>query len=161
MTLDDSSGKKAEASESSERVTELADQLHEDWRATRRQEHGTFEPRMKTTNDATWIEQHGGEADVDIANTRYRDLPSDWQAENQASAEVAIREVERAIRRGENLDENFVEKASSSIHDAWLSRNGSWAPPEQNRPYGELSEDEKEKDRVIVRRAIAICSRTT
>ena len=38
----------------------------------------------------------------------------------------------------------------------WLERNGSWAPAEQNKPYAELSEEEKEKDRVIIKKAIEL-----
>ncbi|MBU4368657.1 hypothetical protein KJ575_03025 [Patescibacteria group bacterium] len=97
--------------------------------------------------------------EVDIANTPYEELPSEWQGENKISAEVAVTEVEKAIESGVPLDESFIEAASSTIHDKWLERNGSWSPPEQNKPYAELSEEEKEKDRVIIRKAVEICSK--
>ncbi|MBU3964994.1 hypothetical protein KKG29_02385 [Patescibacteria group bacterium] len=97
--------------------------------------------------------------EVDIANTPYEGLPSEWQGENKISAEVAVTEVEKAIESGVPLDESFIEAASSTIHDKWLERNGSWSPPEQNKPYAELSEEEKEKDRVIIRKAVEICSK--
>lgn len=90
----------------------------------------------------------GGE--VDIANTPYADLPPKWQAENKASAESAV----RAILDNPDAD---MEQLASIVHDAWLERNGSWAPPEQNVPYEQLSETEKQKDRDVVeaaRRAI-------
>ena len=65
-------------------------------------------------------------------------------------------EVEKAIASGEVLDKGFLESASLALHDKWLERNGSWAPAEQKRPYLSteqetgLSEEEKEKDRVII-----------
>jgi len=40
------------------------------------------------------------------------------------------------------------------MHDKWLERNGEWAPAEQKLPYDELSEEEKEKDRVVIKKAI-------
>ncbi|TSC93127.1 MAG: hypothetical protein CEN89_242 [Candidatus Berkelbacteria bacterium Licking1014_7] len=62
----------------------------------------------------------------------------------------------KRYRKGKPLDESFVEEASSKLHDAWLERNGEWAPEEQKKPYEELPEDEKEKDRAQVRKAIEI-----
>jgi len=54
------------------------------------------------------------------------------------------------------LDEACVEEASATMHERWLKRNGSWAPPEQQLPYEQLSEEEKEKDGVIVRKAVSL-----
>ena len=68
---------------------ELASQLHDAWREPRKQEDESFEPRIKKTKDKEWIKLHGKD-EVDIANTNYENLPSDWQAENKASAEVAM-----------------------------------------------------------------------
>lgn len=136
-------------------VTELGSLLHDEWRAPRKKEDGSFEPRIKKTKDEAWKTAHGAE-EVDIANTSFAELPTDWQGENRAAAEVAMNEVFRASEGGNNLDEAFVEKASAAVHDKWLERNGAWAPAEQNKPFGELSEDEKEKDRVQVRKAIEI-----
>ena len=133
----------------------MTSQLHDEWRQSRwREEGGDYEPRVKQTKDQEWSKKNNGATEVDIANTSYEDLPSDWQAENKASASVAITEVEAAIRDGRELDDAFIEEASSTLHDKWLERNGSWAPPEQNKPYADLTEEEKEKDRVIIRKAI-------
>lgn len=138
-------------------VATLADKLHEQWRQSRLDSStGTFEPRVKGTKDAAWIEKNKTNQ-VDIANTEYKDLPEDWQAENKASAEVAITEVERAKNAVViELNEDFVNKASDTVHQKWLQRNGEWAPAEQKLPYAELSEEEKEKDRVFVRAAIRV-----
>lgn len=140
-------------------VAALAGELHEQWRQTRLDDKsGQYEPRVKTTADEAWIVAHDGTTEVDIANTSYDDLPADWQAENRASAEVSITEVERAKNSGVvDLDsDDFLDSVSDTVHQAWLERNASWAPAEQNKPYAELSEDEKEKDRAIVKLAIRI-----
>lgn len=118
-------------------VTDIASSMHDGWREGRRKADGTFEPRMKDDGK-------GGQ--VDIANTDYKNLPKKWQAENKASAESAI----AAVQAHDNVD-----SAASQIHDDWLSRNGDWAPDEQKLPYSELSEVEKEKDRVVARAAAA------
>ena len=150
----------AKKNEVEERVKGLGSQLHEEWRKPRwREESKDYEPQIKKTKDQAWSQSHGGVVEVDIANTPYEDLPSEWQGENKISAEAAVTEVEKAIEAGTPLDESFVEAASSTLHDKWLERNGSLAPPEQNKPYGELSEEEKEKDRVIIRKAIEVCSK--
>ena len=138
------------------KIAELGSLLHDEWRAPRKQADGTFEPREKATKDNEWIASHGTEK-VDIANTDYNGLPEDWKGENKASAEVAMNSIYKADMRGDMYDtDSFIEDVSDKIHQAWLDRNGSWAPPEQNKPYAELSEEEKEKDRVIVRKAVEI-----
>lgn len=136
-------------------VTQLGSLLHDEWRAPRKQADGSFEPRMKTTKDEAWTAAHGT-SEVDIANTSFANLPSDWQGENRAAAEVAMGELFRQVEAGGLLDGSFVEQAAAAVHDKWLERNGSWAPTEQNKPFGELSEEEKEKDRVQVRKAIEL-----
>lgn len=138
-----------------EQMDRLGSLLHDEWRAPRKKEDGTYEPREKTTKDQVWIEVHGTDK-VDIANTSYKDLPLDWQAENKASAEVAIREVWKADTEEKQLDDSFIESASSVIHNRWLERNGEWAPAEQKKPFEELSKEEQEKDRAIIRKAIEI-----
>lgn len=132
----------------------VGSELHDEWRAPRKKEDGTFEPRIKKTKDQAWSQTHGGAVEVDIANTAYAELPEDWKGENKISAEVAVGEITKALQEKRELDEKFIEDASSVLHVKWLERNGSWAPPEQNKPYAELSEEEKEKDRVIIRKAI-------
>lgn len=139
-----------------EKTGELASLLHDEWRASRKREDGTFEPRLKKTKDEAWMKEHGVD-EIDIANTDYVNLPEDWKGENKISAEVAMGEVfkNRNVINDANR-EAFIEGASNVMHEKWLERNGSWAPPEQKLPYAELSEEEKEKDRVIIRKAIEI-----
>ncbi len=136
-------------------VTQLGSLLHDEWRAPRKKEDGTYEPRPKKTKDQEWAKNHGTE-EVDIANTDYANLPEDWKGENKISAEIAMEEIYKALENGQELDDAFIEQASAVIHEKWLERNKDWAPAEQNKPYGELSEEEKDKDRAIIKKAIEI-----
>lgn len=114
--------------------SKLAGQLHEEWAEARNRE-----PRMKPDGQ-------GGE--VDIANTAFLDLPYKWQEENLLAGRSALAAVIE--------EEGNVEFAAVRIHRDWLSRNGEWAEPHQKRPYHLLSEEEKEKDRVLARAALKI-----
>lgn len=135
-------------------VETLAGRMHDVWRAPRRLPGGDYAARVKKTSDQRWITIHGTDQ-VDIANTRYQDLPADWQWENKESAGIAVRLVRDGRRQGlDPRSEEFIESASSRVHDAWLRRNGAWAPPEQRLPYAELSEEEKAADRVFVLMAL-------
>ncbi|MEI7511958.1 MAG: hypothetical protein WCK01_00660 [Candidatus Uhrbacteria bacterium] len=145
--------KEKEESVKDKLVARLGGELHEEWKKGWRATHGD-EPRMKKTKDSNWISRHKGAVELDIASTDYKDLPNEWQHENKASAEIAVEQTMKAVEAGEDLDEAFIERASSVLHDKWLERNGSWAPAEQKLPYSELSEEEKEKDRVIIRSAV-------
>jgi thiamine pyrophosphate-dependent acetolactate synthase large subunit-like protein len=114
---------------SQERITVMAASLHKDWADAR-----NYEPRLKDDG-------HGGE--IDIANTSFEKLPYQWQQENLAAAEAALSRVKAA--KGD------IDLAAAGIHEDWLSRNGEWAEPHQKLSYEELSEEEKEKDRVVAR----------
>lgn len=140
-------------------IASVARELHDEWRQSRWiEESGNYDSKVEKTKDLEWSRKNKGATEVDIANTSYEDLPSDWQVEGKASAEVAITEVEAAMREGRQLDDAFIEEASSALHDKWLERNGSSMSPDQNKPYSELAEEEKEKDRVIIRKAIEACA---
>jgi len=134
-------------------IAKLGSLLHDEWRAPRKKEDGTYEPRIKETKDKKWITSHGTNK-VDIANTSFAELPSDWQEENRVAAEVAVNLVVEADEAGTILDEAFIEKASAVVHEKWLERNGEWAPEELKKPYKELPEEEKEKDRAQIKKAI-------
>lgn len=136
----------------------VASKLHEDWRKTRLNEDGSFEPRLKKTSDQKWINDHEGIDEVDIANTSYEDLPSDWQAENATAGEVVATELVIAKRNGEEMTPEMVEMIASIVHDKWLQRN-EWAKGgELDVPYAELPEEEKAKDRDQVMIGLAVVS---
>lgn len=133
--------------------------LHEAWRAGRKREDGTYEPRMKKTKDQAYIDAHGGNNEVDIANLSFEELPSDWQYENLEAAKVAINEVYDVIIQGKELTKEMIEKMSSVVHDEWLKRNdwvfsSDYGDPVLSKPYYELPKEEQAKDRVQIRQAI-------
>ena len=123
-------------------IVSLASLMHEKWREGRFDpETKTFTPRPKPVKDQAWIEAHGGQQEVDIANTKFDELPADWQEENYLSAKEAIGKLEDVL----NL-----------IHDKWLDRNDQYASSEQKTQYSRLPADEKTKDIAILEEAIEI-----
>jgi hypothetical protein len=49
-----------------------------------------------------------------------------------------------------------METAAERVHIAWPERNHEHAPADQKLPYDRLTEEEKEKDRVVVRAALEL-----
>lgn len=132
--------------------------LHEAWRQTRRKEDGTYEPRMKKSKDERWNKEHGTD-DVDIANLTFEELPSNWQYENLEAARVAIDKAYSFAIEPDEISKTVIENLSSDVHEAWLKRNEwvydpEYGNPDQAKPYKELSEEEKAKDRVQIMQAI-------
>jgi len=133
--------------------------LHEEWRAGRKKEDGTFEPRMKKTKDQVYIDSHNGNNEVDIANLSFTELPSDWQFENLEAAKVAVEQVYDAVREGKEITDEMIEEMSAIVHEEWLKRNDWVYNPEYGNPvlaksYLELPEEEKAKDRQQILQAI-------
>ena len=132
----------------------LGSDLHEEWRAPRRLEDGTFEPRMKKSKDEAWTAAHGTD-DVDIANCTFAELPSNWQYENLEAARVAVNLVYDGVVEAKQYTPEEIEMMASDVHEAWLQRNDwvfdpNYGNPAQAVPYLQLSEEEKAKDRVQV-----------
>ena len=146
--------------------------LHEDWRKTRLNEDGTFEPRWKAIKDQEFLtslnpnELPGnirvvdGNYEIDIANSSYDQLSPDWQYENKEAGKVAAELVIRgqsqcsqrqyssndltlAAMYGEFLN---MQQIGSRIHDEWLKRN-DWAKGgELDVPFKDLPPHEQAKD---------------
>jgi hypothetical protein len=118
-----------------ELITELASYFHDEWRKHRLKSgtHGQptafYEPRLK---------DNGSGGEVDIANTKYQDLPEKWQAENRAAA-IAVLEI-------------LKPEVAAEVHVEWSKRNPSSNLAEI--PYELLPEEEKAKDRAQVYAAI-------
>ena len=126
-------------------VAALASEFHEVWREARRRDDGSYEPRIKPTKDEAWIAQHGTDQ-VDIANTRYVDLPTDWQAENEAAAGFLVDELSTYSEFPDLEDPEVRSEIGEDIHEAWLDRN-EWADgTELDVPFEQLSMEEQEKD---------------
>lgn len=123
-------------------VIALASLLHESWRKGRYvAESNSYTPRIKTTIDQKWIDAHGGSTEVDIANTPFAELPTDWQEENLLSAKVAIEKMEEVLYL---------------VHDNWLDRNDGHASVDQKVQYSRLPNAEKLKDIDVLEDAIKI-----
>jgi len=139
-----------------ELVEKVASKAHALWQEGWRKDHGN-EPREKDTTDQKWIdEKHTNK--VDLNKTDYKNLPEDWQLENKMGATSALEAI---------LDKKITdfEKASTYVHEKWIERNGEkdytikdkeLYSTELNRckTYEELSETQKEKDRLFVRLAL-------
>ena len=113
-------------------VTQFASMAHEEWRRN-------FDPtgtkeRVKKNSDGT-------EGDI---NVPFEKLHPDWQKENLAAGKAA----EEAVKQFPD----DIEKAAEYIHIEWMKRNPKADyNAAQHVEYDQLSDDEKEKDRVHVR----------
>lgn len=130
-------------------VNAVASVGHEEWRKGWKEANGDA-PRIKTTTDEAWIKKNGTDQ-VNIAALSYEQLPSDWQKENRLAGEATADALLAAKEQRRPFDSQLMEEVADHLHAKWLERNGSWAPPEQSVPYAQLSEAEKEKDRLFVR----------
>jgi hypothetical protein len=76
------------------------------------------------------------------------------QKEKEISEQIAKDAVVAAMASETPLDEKFIEESAKVIHRKWLQRNKDHARAMDLLPYAQLSEEEKEKDRIFVREAI-------
>ena len=115
------------------RVQRFGAKAHDEWRknfdAT-----GTKE-RIKDNSDGT----------KGNINVPFDKLHPDWKRENLAAGKAAM----EANRR----HPKDTEKAAEHVHNEWMKRNPKGEHnASQHVPYNQLSEPEKEKDRVHVRK---------
>ncbi len=112
--------------------------------------------------DVAWFaaqEANGTQFPIDDAgnklvntNAAYEDLPPSWQQANIGAARFVTEYVADSINTGAHMGEEYVEQAASAVHDNWM-RDNEWDKenrPELFVPYGDLTEDEKQKDRAQV-----------
>lgn len=131
-----------------------ASDLHDIWRSSRKKKDGTYEVRIKKSKDEVWNAKYGTD-EVDIANTSFSDLPSNWQYENLEAARVVISLVFDKVMTGKTISSDEIEQIASIIHNEWLRRNDwvydpNYGNPKLAVPYVELEEEEKEKDKAQV-----------
>lgn len=97
------------------------------------------------------------ERKIDIRALTFDRLPLVWQKENADAGRAAMELVYDKVKSGETID---IEAIAAEVHKAWLSRpNNSWAieyQSEESKPYEELSEEVKAKDRRHVELALEI-----
>ncbi len=72
--------------------------------------------------------------------------------DEQQSIDAARGVLIEAIDTGLGVNDDVRERAAAAVHRAWLERHHP-TRAEDLRPYDELSEGEKEKDRAFVRQA--------
>lgn len=145
-----------------ENLTQLynltAASLHESWRHTyaknNRDENGIILPRWKVIKDKSFIDQLDSnnlpsnirkiddKYEIDIANTKYESLSSDWQRENLEAAKIAsgLAIISLTIR----ID---LRQIGHVIHEQWLNRN-AWAKNDAvlGKNFDDLPLEEKDKD---------------
>lgn len=137
-------------------VNQVASQLHENWRAPRKLEDNTFEPRVKiqallSDGRTKWFNEGTEPQDAevlqsqDIANTAFTDLDPQWQAENKAAAEFVVPAVMQVLGDNTSLSISQTTSLADQVHQAWISRNDWVNHPEYGNPemaatYSELSE---------------------
>ena len=123
----------------------ISSALHEAWKQSRVQDDGTFEPRLKFVNDVEY----------DIANMAFNELPKQFQNSNLIAAQTASRFVEDAYAAGRDItSRGFMEDAAKHQHDVWVDAHVALASAELLVPYRSLPEEEKEKNREVVRIAL-------
>jgi len=115
------------------KVMQFSAKAHYEWRKQYVKSNGNV-PRIKKNSDGT-------EGDI---NVPFHKLHPDWQRENIAAGHAALEAVKK--------HPHDTEKAAEHVHKEWMKRNPKADyNADQHKPYSELPEAEKEKDRVHVR----------
>ena len=140
----------------SEIIQKVASTFHEEWRKNRLQNDWTYKPMIEKSEDEAWTKEHWTDT-VDIANTDFEDLPDNWKYENIEAAKVAVDLVYQKILNLEKITTETIEEMSNIVHEKRLERNWIAGSFENQRvSYQDLSEEEKEKDRLQIKTAIEI-----
>ena len=140
----------------SEIIQEVASTFHEKWRKNRLQSDWRYIPMIEKSNDEKRNEEHWTDT-VDIANTDFEDLPNNWKYENVEAAKVAVDLVYDKISNLEKISSETIEEMANIVHEKWLERNWiEWSFENQRVSYENLSEEEKEKDRIQIIIAIDV-----
>ena len=137
-------------------IEKVASIFHERWRKNRLQNDGKYEPMIEKSEDEQWNMEHWIDV-VDIANTEFEDLPSNWKYENLEAAKVAVDLVYDKVVNSEEINSKMIEEMSKIVHEKWLERNWvKWSFENQRVAYQNLSEEEKVKDRIQIELVIQI-----
>jgi hypothetical protein len=137
-------------------IQKVASIFHEEWRKNRLQDDWTYKPMIEKSEDETRTKEHWTQA-VDLANTDFEDLPNNWKHENIEAAKVAVDLVYEKILNLEKIATETIEKMSKIVHEKRLERNWiAWSFENQRVSYEDLSEEEKEKDRLQIKTAIEV-----
>jgi hypothetical protein len=120
------------------KVMQFASKAHDAWRKQHIIDKGDV-PRIKKNSDGT-------EGDI---NVPFHKLHTDWKKENIGAGHAAMAAVKK--------HPHDMEKAAEHVHNEWMKRNPkSDYNASQHKPYKDLPDDEKEKDRVHVRTMLSL-----
>lgn len=137
-------------------IQKLASNFHEKWRENRLNSDGTYISMIEKSEDKEWNIKHWTDV-VDIANTKFEDLPSNRRYENLEAAKVVVDLVYEKVVNWEEISSEMIEKMSKIVHEKRLERNWvKWSFENQRVDYWDLSEDEKAKDRAQIELAMQI-----
>ena len=137
----------------SEIIKKVASSFHD-----KRRENRLYKPMIEKSEDDEWTKKHWTDL-VDIANTKFENLPSNWKYENFEAAKVAVDLVYERVVNWLEITPEMIEEMSKTVHDKWLERNWiEWSFENQRVDYEDLFEEEKAKDRVQIEIAIQIIS---
>lgn len=125
--------------------SEFHERWRQDWHEQNEQKEEPEDGRPKKTTDTAWINKNGTDI-VDIANTSFEDLPTDWQAENAAAAEVVVGIIDSLDGDVDLGNDEVREQVGSMVHDAWLERNAWARGGKLDVPFSELPKEEQDKD---------------
>ena len=140
----------------SEIIQKVASVFHEKWRKSRIQNGDKYQPMIEKSEDENRNVIHWTDL-VDIANTKFEDLPSNRKYENLQAAEVVVNLVYDKVVNWEDINSEMIEEMSEVVHEKWLERNWvEWSFENQRVDYERLSEEEKDKDRAQIQLAIQI-----
>ena len=137
-------------------IGKVASAFHEKWRESRLQTDGKYKAMIEKSEDEEWNMGHWTNV-VDIANTKFEDLPSNRKYENFEAAKVVVNLVYEKVINWEKVNSKMIEEMSKIVHEKWLKRNWVQGSFENQRvDYENLSEEEKAKDRAQIQLAIKI-----
>jgi len=140
----------------SEIIGKVASAFHEKWRESRLQTDGKYKAMIEKSEDEEWNMGHWTNV-VDIANTKFEDLPSNRKYENFEAAKVVVNLVYEKVINWEKVNSKMIEEMSKIVHEKWLKRNWVQGSFENQRvDYENLSKEEKAKDRAQIQLAIKI-----
>lgn len=140
----------------SEIIQKVASVFHEKWRKSRIQNGDKYQPMIEKSDDKEWDIEHWTDM-VDIANTKFEDLPSNRKYENLQAAKVAVDLIYDKVVNWEEINSEMIEEMSEVVHEKWLERNWvEWSFENQRVDYENLPKEEKTKDRVQIELAIQI-----
>ena len=140
----------------SEIIQKVASVFHEKWRKSRIQNGDKYQPMIEKSEDKKRNNIHWTDV-VDIANTKFEDLPLNRKYENLQAAQVVVNLVYDKVVNWEIFNSEMIEEMSEVVHEKWLERNWiKWSLENQRVDYEKLSEKEKAKDRAQIETAIQI-----